>query len=419
MYTIKGVVSHHAIHDDELFALWLAQRFGAKIFVGIATALLQLVDSGLRSFQGKTAQEWLAKGWLFVGTGGGDYDEHSKPAAERKEYCSASLMAEKIGMKDHPVIKQMLEHAVRVDRTASAHGFDLSALIKAWHRNEVSISKVRALYNCAMDAVFMVMAGRVLREDWQARPTLDALAAEWMIGWLAPEGYDKSKKFATAFDAAKDMGCVGSRVVEPLLRYLLSDKTGKDCPFMLDGIVAAMNQDGATDHEIREFVFTSLDAKLAEQVRFMKACKELQALRKAGKLYVRGHQWRIIHVVSDNVDMNRAVRWIDGSYDVFIQRNTNGHVTIWYNKAKFNANGVAAYLRIAEREAHGIERRLPWKNLISEGTLMRVPWWYYNVEGGQLMNGSLTNLGTPVTHVSDQTIWKIIKNELKLKATAA
>ncbi len=403
---VRGVVSHYAMHNDELLALWFAIAFGKKQFPGIQNAPLQLVDSGLRSHQGKTAQQWLELGYIFLGTGGGLFDEHDLPGETRATTSAATLMAEYLGIAEFGPVKAMLEHAVRVDRTATAAGFDASALAKAWHRNNVPTHQVRRMFDRAAEARFNVLSGRVRNANWKARPDLDRLASEWLVKLVKPTGYEGPASFATAYEAAVLLNVSGWDSFGPVLNYLQDGKNDPKDVFSLMGTINAMNMDGASLEAVREFALTSLDAKVIEQRRFIEGLDKLRALRKDGKLYINGTSLSIMHVRDDNPEINRSARNLDKNYDLFIQRRTDGHVVIWYNK-KLNMDGAVARLRMGDRTVRKMPR-LPWDRLTAEGTLPEAPWWYYNPAAGQVMCGSLTNKGTPVTRLDDNDIVRCI-----------
>jgi hypothetical protein len=181
--------------------------------------------------------------------------------------------------------------------------------------------------------------------------------------------------------------------------------------FETAGAVDALNADNAPIAFVQEFVFAALQAKWSEQSRFLKAYDELDARRIADRLYVGGTPLRVVYARSDNPEMNRAVRAMDGQYDAFIQRGTDGHVVIWYNK-KYDMDGAVARLR--ERDCKARRTATPsWDRLAAEGTLPEALWWYYNPINGQIMNGSRTNRGVPTTKLDDNTIVQCILRGMK------
>lgn len=416
------IISHFEMHDDELLARWFLRTFGEELFPGIRSAGLMLVDSGLRWIKDKTGEMWFWLGYLGLGTGEGPLDEHRFPPKEREGTSAATLAANILNIDQYPPVQVMLAHAVRVDRTPTATTFDISSVVKAWHRSGVDINRVCRMYDRIADAWFTVLSGKVRNPSWQERPTFNMLAAEWIINHLAPEGFDRSQKFATAYDAAEVLGFLRIKTLGPLLVYFIkleqNDIQGTptvDGLFEMAGTVDALNQDNAPERVIRDIVFTSLQAKWDEQIRFMKACDELAVLNRARDLYVPSCDWSIMRVVSDNPDMNRAARYLDPHRDMFIQRGTDGHLVAWYNQYKFNMDYVIAELRMAELRAAGRRCHLTWEQLVSEGTLPLVPEWYYNPVNGQIMNGSRTNRDKPKSRLGGYTLIWIFVNKAMLR----
>ena len=409
---VYGLISHFEMHDDEFLGRWLLRTFGTKLFPNIRNAVLVLVDSGMRLIKGFTGAQWFTKGYPCLGTGGGPLDEHELPPAERMLETAATRAAKMMGISEYPPIAAMLAHAVRVDRTPTATSFDISAITKAMHRSGVPIVKMCRIYDRIADAWFTVLSGKIRNEAWQKCPTFNQLAAEWIVNHLAPEDFDRTRTFATAYEAAEAVGFASLRTLRPLLSYTIEEEiralrgsATNDNLFELSGIVDALNMDNAEPGETRQIVFTALDAKWAEQLRFLEGYDELNALKKSGKLYVPNCRGlKIIGVVSDNPEINRACRHIAPRTDVFVQRNADGHLVIWYNQAKLNMDNVVARLRMRDRVMHQMPR-LPWDDaLTAEGTLPEAPWWYYNPASGQIMCGSRTNRGTPVTKLGNNAV---------------
>ena len=262
---VRGIISHREMHDDEFMARWFMRTFGEQLFPGIRAAALHLVDSGIRLLRGKTGAEWFAAGYPCLGTCGGPLDEHELPAEKRKNASAATLAAQMLGIESYGPVATMLKHAVRVDRTATATNFDISAVIKAMHRHGTPIADMCRMYDRIADAWLMVLSGKVRNAAWALRPSFDALAAEWIVAYLAPKGFDRTKKFTSAYDAADALDLLGIRTLRPLLGYFLQEdkrtlleSPEKDRLFEMNGIVDALNMDNATDRDIRDVVFAVL-----------------------------------------------------------------------------------------------------------------------------------------------------------------
>ncbi len=421
---VYELISHFEMHDDELMARCLLRAFGEKLFPGIRRAKLRLVNSGLRRFDGQTGEQLFIKGRLCLGTVGGPFDEHDLPPEERQNASAATLAAKALGVDQYEPIKVMLRHTVRVDRTPTATSFDVSSLVKALHRNGTPIEQVCRWYDRIFDAWLSVLSGKIRNPQWDDRPSFDDLVRAWLITNFAPPEYVDNPKWSTS-EAVVEMYLEDSRPLHPLIRYIVreerndSDGTKTDNqPFELRGMVDALNMDGASVQEVQEFTFDALHAKYDEQVRFLKAYDELVARQRAGTLYIKKSRWRIIQATSDNSEMNRAVRKLDPYYDVFIQRNTDGHVVVWYNKTKLNMDQVIAHLRAADMHATG-KRYRSWDELKREGTLPWAPWWYYDPATGQFSCGTRTNRRKPITQQDNNQLVSTIENHAKIIEKAA
>jgi hypothetical protein len=75
------------------------------------------------------------EGFLVVGIGGGEFDEHTtlkRPGAQND--CAATLAAKKWGLRDKPELSQMFDYLLANDRDAQGGPFDLAAAVRAMHR---------------------------------------------------------------------------------------------------------------------------------------------------------------------------------------------------------------------------------------------------------------------------------------------
>jgi hypothetical protein len=122
----------------------------------------------------------------------------------------------------------------------------------------------------------------------------------------------------------------------------------------------------------------------------------------------------MVYVISDNPEINRAVRRLDPYCDIFIQRNTDGHLIVWYNKDKLTMDQVIANLRMADMYAANKKKLIRQDLMMLEGTLPEAPWWYYNPANGQIMNGSRTNRKKPCTFLSHNRIVSAFANYARL-----
>lgn len=133
MSKCNTVMFHHPpVHIDEVGAYYLARRFGKDFFPEIHKANFVFWSSG--TSHNMSWQEYWKRGVLMLGTGGGPFDEH--PTLERdklKGQCSATLMAEFLGVKDRPALRRLLRMIENNDVKGIYYPLDIGAIIIEMH----------------------------------------------------------------------------------------------------------------------------------------------------------------------------------------------------------------------------------------------------------------------------------------------
>ncbi len=127
----KKIVTHEKPHLDEISAIWLLRKFGGKLYPGVETASIEFEgNNNDRSAGQKTKEE----GVLYVGVGGGEFDEHpSNGQGPKPGTCAALEVAKKLGVVQDPALKQLLDYVTLVDTKGTANPLDLATLIKNLH----------------------------------------------------------------------------------------------------------------------------------------------------------------------------------------------------------------------------------------------------------------------------------------------
>jgi hypothetical protein len=72
---LKGRVSHHWQHPDEIASMWLVSRFGKSLYPNFDEVPLILWDAGQDPPDGRSIEEWERK-YFVVGTAKAKRDEH-------------------------------------------------------------------------------------------------------------------------------------------------------------------------------------------------------------------------------------------------------------------------------------------------------------------------------------------------------
>jgi len=113
----NGVITHPLPHHDENVALLLLRDFGDMKYPGISRAIKNRSVVFLREDEfEKSVSEYEKDGWLVIGVGGGELDEHAAGGEGRKEgECAATLVARKLGIDKLPELKKILEYALAAD----------------------------------------------------------------------------------------------------------------------------------------------------------------------------------------------------------------------------------------------------------------------------------------------------------------
>lgn len=131
------VRTHDEPHLDELFALWLAERFGTTAWVA----------------------EFCPNG-LALGIEGGPFDDHARRSGvSGNGHGNASctmLVANSLPLNDEDVrdLKRSVEYVHRVDTQGGCQSFDLNALVRALNVCGTETERVIALTFEAFDAFY-------------------------------------------------------------------------------------------------------------------------------------------------------------------------------------------------------------------------------------------------------------------------
>jgi hypothetical protein len=131
----KGIVMHFAPHFDELLAAWLLYYFGEEKYPGVSGA-----DHYLRNEyeEPRMGEEILLRGqYIPLGFGNGRFCEHPDPTAgvARKEgHCCATLVADDLGIRNHPCLKGILDYALHDDMKGGHDKHHIPYVIQVFHR---------------------------------------------------------------------------------------------------------------------------------------------------------------------------------------------------------------------------------------------------------------------------------------------
>lgn len=362
----------------------MRRKFGQGKYPGSEFAEI-LIEGAAGHTLGVSASELRAEGIEAFGRWGGEFDEHS-PATPDK--CSADLVAEDLGLVDHPAVGEILKFVRKTDLGPSIHQLDLSSLVKLMHSAHRN------------DPIKVI--------KW-AQEGLEAKYWELMIN---REG-GKISAWKSTPDLVAELLNLPDR---PTLQSVMKFARGDNHPFGLGRITAAIkgvHNDGLP--KAVAWAKIGLQAVYLDQLEFQKA---QEIVKKAcWKTVHRGN--KIIQIVlahTDNRKFGAAARAAGAA--VTIQRQPSGNVQIHPNQNvkqlgfRVSMRKIAAAIRFAEQDRKGKLVTTAKEALESEGMVPGAEEWYYTGAKGQfLLNGSTTADNDP-TCLDDDTLFEAVKQNV-------
>jgi hypothetical protein len=460
--TLKGRVSHHRQHPDEIASMWQASRFGKKIFPNFDEVPLILWDAGQPPPDGRPIHLWERDNFV-VGTANSVADEHSLNREKRRVHCAATLTARLLGIQDDPALQEILAELVRNDRHGHRTVWDLESICWALYFDGVTELEVEKIMFEWFDSVYAAQQRKLKGEPAPlliGRPSLNDYIREFIVAEYSYRGEDGDRDAArrapSAYEAAKAFGVELWEEVSKILDLEDRQHT-KGAATLLDihSYVENMHALGFDEKHVRGRVFRLLLAKRQEQRMFMSALDEVHPNAASPtvsfvqlyrskinpgefvRLDVRAglreealknmiinerHKllWEIAVVQSDNIVAHKAVRHyyktrltIPGSDPakplsmevrphIILLRKPTRHVTVFLNAVPYQP----VILRIRKEEY----RRGSTPNvfisdskLMQDGNIREEPLWCVS-DGNQLLNSSLTAPGVPATRLSLERI---------------
>lgn len=129
---ISYVLTHPNVHLDEIATLWLLTTYMEDQFPGIREAEFVFEGVGGQQIAGLSEDDLIELGYLPLGVGGGDSDEHASTTKEAKtNECTLTLWAEKLGLRNNPELQEIFKYVKHIDTTAGDTPFGLGTLTKS------------------------------------------------------------------------------------------------------------------------------------------------------------------------------------------------------------------------------------------------------------------------------------------------
>jgi len=127
------IVTHFRPHADELIALMFLKNFrnGEEKFPGVKNAKIEFLSSG-KLPNGQTYKDFPDT--IFLGVGGGPFDEHAGADQERAEgEVCATMVAKYLGLDSKPELQGILNIVKDEDLSGAKEKDSLSVIVKFLH----------------------------------------------------------------------------------------------------------------------------------------------------------------------------------------------------------------------------------------------------------------------------------------------
>jgi hypothetical protein len=213
---------------------------------------------------------------------------------------------------------------------------------------------------------------------------------------------------------AKELGVSDDPSLAKILRFVrAADVEGNASPFDISYVVKLLHARHPDDpHRVIEWALVAIEAKYQEQLRFFTVVKpEFDAKAKVEEVAVGQRRLRIVAIDSDEDGIHKYARSEYGARAaIVIQRRSSGNVAVFGNKqVGVDLREAAKLIRMAERQAKGLELAADDERMLAEGYAPGAEEWFYHKQGQMLLNGSLTQADVPATRLSLERIAELVK----------
>ena len=361
---ITKIITHRRPHADELVALMLLHKFpeGEKKFPGVSKASISFLTTG-EIGEGKTAKDFPDT--IFLGCGGGEFDEHATSTRERVEgECCATLVAKSLGIDKEPGLQKILTFVKSEDLKGTKVKNELPMIIKFIHQLSEDYGKISKWAEDAYYAEYLSEKNKW--EEIKSNPDVEKLWKELKGKWQRP-------------------------TLDSTLA-LLKSQSYKDLAWWI----------GFAD-----------DALKFQDKRFKDAELEFVAKGKIEKIPgPNGVLINLATIESDNEEMNKCAR--NSGADVVVQFSSRGNTAIFTRRpANIDLTFVFVLLRLAEQHfSDGIKIK-DEETLGREGAVEGIPEWYLGRSHDIGFNGSMTASEISPTKIPQSKIIELVKEGLR------
>lgn len=431
---VKKIIVHGSPHADEYGAIEVLCRFGCRQFPGIARARIEVwEDGGLP--EGKSWEDHAREGTILIGLGGSPFDEH--PQSDGDEgfpgECATTLVARAVHAPRDGVAGDFIGHVWRVD-TQPASRWGIGELVKSLNRRYPDdFEMVTRIVQMTFRAWFR------LPKLWSAndRALFSEMVASWLhqkksenefLGFEGGQIHDNWERWEAKLGAssvirvAHKLGLARYLELEPFLLYAHGFAGGYNKEMMELGVLAAAVARIEGDRAAIWWLGSVLDAKLADQKRFVEAILEVNSKVTSGECLVGvitlgdgpRKLIRVAAIESGNDRMNQVLQSPMGvNASVAIVRQPSGNTAVFTaRRSGVTLDDVAKLIRAAEeRKIYG-EVRSSSADLKRLGMGKEERWYHHRVagvRGSMLLNGSTQAAkGVPPTELTLQEVFDVV-----------
>ncbi len=349
---ITKIVTHKRPHADELVARMLLRRFpqGDEKFPGIKSAVTSYMTTGELT-DGKTWTDFPDT--VFLGCGGGPFDEHATSKKEREENESCvTLVAKYLGLENNRGLQKILYYIKKEDLGGSKVKHELPSVIKLLHAYH--------------------------KDD-------DEAIAKWT-----------EDAYYAIYEDEKGKGESNPKTWQPLT---------------LTSTYEVLKSQGYKD--LNWWKKFADDAIAYQQRRFDEAGEEFEQNALAERIPgPRGRTINFAAIESDNEEINKYAR--SKGADLVVQFQGGGRCFITTNqRAGINLSYAFVLLRMAEQHYRGEIKIKDEEILSKEGFVDGVPCWYLFHTKHMGFNGSLTATDVEPSKIPREKIIELIKEGVK------
>ncbi|HWC57376.1 MAG TPA: hypothetical protein VG621_00255 [Candidatus Paceibacterota bacterium] len=128
----KGIVTCYGFKNDQGVSIALLRLFGKNKYPGVENAPFIFWENSEKTPDGRPAEEWEKDGYILVSVANSKHDDHLLKHRGEKT-CSALLVAEDLGIKDQPYLKELLKATFQRDSTGQGTSMDIYHFLKLMH----------------------------------------------------------------------------------------------------------------------------------------------------------------------------------------------------------------------------------------------------------------------------------------------